>query len=335
MASPSLKTNCHETTIELEGAHFMPEAIKRRGDYEARVTHNRQLGKLCYRLGLEFSGDAARLFATFQPGQFVQLEVTSLALPPADKIPAHLQDQAWRHVMLRRPFSLCSVSATPTTTTIDIIYYLFGPATLRMITLEPGHRLRVLGPLGNSFAMPENKQTALLVAGGVGAPPIQHLATELAARDAVSQIVLFAGSKTIDDLAIERQDTPQGVSLPDLEAPNIAVHIATDDGSAGHHGFVTDCLVEWLQEHGEGPTADLVLYGCGPEPMLRVLAAIASRNKIDCQVSLERYMGCGMELCQSCVVEIRTPQQTETIYKLCCLAGPVFDAREVVFEEAH
>lgn len=313
----------------------MPEAIKRRGDHEARVTYNRQLGKHCYRLGLEFSGDAARLFATFQPGQFVQLEVTSLALPPAEKIPAHLQDQAWRHVMLRRPFSLCSVSTTPTTTTIDIIYYVFGPATLRMLTLEPGHRIRILGPLGNSFAMPENKKVALLVAGGVGAPPIQHLATELATRPDLSQVAFFVGSKTLDDLAIERGDSSRGVSLPELEAYDIAVTLATDDGSAGHHGFVTECLVAWLRERPELRPADLILYGCGPEPMLRVLARIALEHDIDCQVSLERYMACGMELCQSCVVETRTPQQTETTYKLCCLAGPVFDAREVVFEAAH
>lgn len=313
----------------------MPEAIKRRGDYQARVTHNRQLGKHCYRLGLQFSGSGAELFAAFQPGQFVQIEVAGLALPPSDAIPPHLKDQAGRHVMLRRPFSLCSVSTTGTTTRIDIIYYVFGPATLRMITLKPGHLIKVLGPLGNSFTVPENKKTALLVAGGVGAPPIQHLATELAMRPDPSQVVLFAGSKTIDDLAIERADSTRGVSLPELETHGIAVYLATDDGSAGHHGFVTECLVEWLRQRPEFRPHELILYGCGPEPMLRVLAQIAVEHDIDCQVSLERYMACGMELCQSCVVETRTLQQTETTYKLCCLAGPVFDAREVVFDAAH
>ena len=76
---------------------------------------------------------------------------------------------------------------------------------------------------------------------------------------------------------------------------------------------------------------DMIIYGCGPEPMLARVAEIAKRKKIDCQVSMERRMACGIGVCQSCAVECRVAESNETIYKLCCEDGPVFDSREVVF----
>ena len=105
--------------------------------------------------------------------------------------------------------------------------------------------------------------------------------------------------------------------------------VATDDGSAGFKGTVTDCLVEWLNQNNPKP-AETIIYACGPRAMIASIAAVARDKKIDCQVSMEEMMACGIGLCQSCAVKCRTDVASET-YKLCCKDGPVFDAKEVVF----
>jgi len=118
--------------------------------------------------------------------------------------------------------------------------------------------------------------------------------------------------------------------VPEFAKYGIESILATDDGSAGYHGLVTDCLTEWL-EKSDLPIDDIIICACGPEPMLASVAKIAAEKNIDCQVSMERRMACGIGLCQSCAVECKVPGSNETIYKMCCQDGPVFDAREVVF----
>ena len=104
---------------------------------------------------------------------------------------------------------------------------------------------------------------------------------------------------------------------------------ATDDGSAGAKGFVTEALANWLDEHND-ECEKMVIYGCGPEAMLGRVAEIANQWEIDCQVSMEQRMACGFGLCQSCAVECQTGDE-QRVYKMCCQDGPVFDAKEVVF----
>jgi len=123
-----------------------------------------------------------------------------------------------------------------------------------------------------------------------------------------------------------------GFSLGEFARYGIESLVATDDGSAGFAGLVTDCLSEWLDQSSSGGK-DMIIYGCGPEQMLARVAKIAKQKKIDCQVSMERVMACGIGLCQSCAVECRVAESNETVYKLCCEDGPVFDSREVVFSE--
>jgi len=106
--------------------------------------------------------------------------------------------------------------------------------------------------------------------------------------------------------------------------------VATDDGSAGFAGLITDCLSEWLGR-SDSASENMIIYGCGPEQMLVRVAKIAKQKKIDCQVSMERRMACGIGLCQSCAVECRVAESNETVYKLCCEDGPVFNSSELVF----
>ena len=300
------------------------EIEKPKGNFTAEICSNHQVGPKFYRLGLEFSDRAAKIFAESKAGQFLELDLSSAALPPAEAIPVELGDACRRKILLRRPFSFFNVAANGKRTTLDILYCALGPGTLRMTTLSKGDSISVIGPLGNGFCVPKGKQTALLVAGGMGAPPLQHL-TETLLRDYPDvRVIAFAGAKTKEELLFETQ-------LNRPAAGKIERITATDDGSAGYHGFITDCFTKWLKENPV--TADqTVIYSCGPEEMLAKVAQTAKEKNIDCQISMERLMACGIGLCQSCAVECRVEGEGETVYKLCCKDGPVFDTKEVVFK---
>jgi dihydroorotate dehydrogenase electron transfer subunit len=306
-----------------------------RGVFTASVISNRQVGQQFYKLKLEFSGAAAKAFAGFRPGQFIQLDLSSAALPSYEKIPEDLADAAKRQVLLRRPFSFTDVTIQREKTVAELLYRVVGPATLRMTTLSAGGLVSVIGPLGNGFRIVEDKKTAVLVIGGMGAPPIQCLAKLLTTSYSDIDVIVFAGAKTANQLPFENKldeiSQQLGFSLPEFARFGVKSQIATDDGSVGYHGLVTDCLEQWLRENPEMVRDDIIIYACGPEAMLAKVARIAEQGGTDCQVSMERMMACGFGVCQSCAVECRVNGSNETVYKLCCEDGPVFDGRELFF----
>ena len=307
---------------------------QKKGDFLATVKANKQIGETFYRLTLEFTDIAAQAFAKTIPGQFAQLDISNVALPPAEKIPPELLDKSDRQILLRRPFSFCNLTNKNNKTSAEILYCVLGPATLRMTTLSPGKTIRVIGPLGNGFSVPENKKTALLVTGGMGAGPLLHMAKFLTADFPNIMTTAFAGAKTSELLPFKGQldDISQnvGFALPEFAKYGIESLIATDDGSTGFSGFVTDCLEDWLGKNNPSP-ADTIIYSCGPEPMLAKLTQIAQNHKIQAQLSMERQMACGIGLCQSCAVECKLDNSNETVYKMCCKDGPVFDSQKVAF----
>jgi dihydroorotate dehydrogenase electron transfer subunit len=286
-------------------------------------------------MDMEFTDAGAEAFAAFRPGQFVQVDASDVSLPPESEIPLHLRDVCTRKVLLRRPFSFANVTVEKDRTTAELLYCVLGPATVRMTTLTRGDALSVVGPLGNGFWVPQGKRMALLVVGGMGAPPIQCLAKLLTAEHSDIGAAAFVGAKTREALPIEgRPDEISqqlGFSISEFAEYGIPAAIATDDGSAGRQGMVTDCLLQWLEENDHKPD-ETIIYACGPEAMLAAVARLGERGRIDCQVSMERRMACGIGLCQSCAVECRVADSNETVYKLCCQDGPVFDACEVIFE---
>ena len=304
-----------------------------RGVFEATVCSNRQIGPGFYRLRLEFFDDSARAFAHFEPGQFAELDLSNVALPAPEVIPENLRDVAGRNILPRRPFSFCEVTSEYDKTFAELLYCVIGPATLRMTTLSPGSTISVIGPLGKGFRIPNEKKKVLLVGGGMGTPPLQHLAQVLTSRGDV-EIIAFAGAKTVKALPydgrLDEISQQLGFSLPEFARYGIESLIATDDGSAGYHGLVTDCLLQWLEQSSPA-AAETIICACGPEVMLARLAEIAIEKNIDCQISMERRMACGINLCQGCAIECRIPGSNETIYKMCCQDGPVFDVSEVVF----
>ncbi|MFC1738157.1 dihydroorotate dehydrogenase electron transfer subunit, partial [Planctomycetota bacterium] len=269
-----------------------------------------------------------------RPGQFVQLDLSAAALPVSESMPEVLSDSAMRYILLRRPFSFCNVAVKNDVTMVGILYCVTGPATIRMTTLSAGDSVSVIGPLGNGFWMPEGKQQAVLIAGGIGAAPLEHLAKFLTDEHADADVVAFVGAKTAKELPFEKRldEISQGLGFSVAEFARFGIQstVATDDGSAGFKGTVTDCFLQWL-EKTISKKEDMIIFACGPEAMLAKVAEIARKENIDCQVCMERRMACGFGVCQSCAVECKVEGSSETVYKLCCKDGPVFDSKEVVF----
>ncbi len=305
-----------------------------KGMSDAVVFANKQIGQRFYRLGLEFSADAAAAFAKARPGQFAQLDLSNVPLPPAEKIAEELRDASERKILLRRPFSFCDVSSHKGKTRVEILYCALGPASLRMTTLFAGKSVSVIGPLGNGFQAPAGKNMALLVSGGMGAGPLIHLTKTIVTDYPKAEIMVFAGAKTRTELPFERPtdeiSQQLGFSLHEFARVAVESQLATDDGSAGYEGLVTDCFTKWLGQRNLS-AKDTIIYSCGPEKMLARMAKISEEKKIDCQISMERMMACGFGVCQSCAVKSKVNGSSQTIYKLCCKDGPVFDTREVIF----
>jgi dihydroorotate dehydrogenase electron transfer subunit len=177
--------------------------------------------------------------------------------------------------------------------------------------------------LGNGFPDLSGLDHVGLVAGGIGQTPFLAYATDLLgvrgyggkpARRQCQAVSIYYGVRTADLVA----------GCDDFRKAGAAVHLASDDGSIGFHGFVTQLLETQL-----GPTGPQHLVGCGPEPMLRALSEVVKRYGLPCHLSLETPMACGVGICFSCVTKIRTNDGWD--YRRTCVEGPVFDAAQVVW----
>jgi dihydroorotate dehydrogenase electron transfer subunit len=171
-----------------------------------------------------------------------------------------------------------------------------------------------LGPLGRPFAPIGAPDRAWLVAGGVGLAPFAMLAAALRARNV--EVTLYYGARRAAELFYLDMFEQMGVELV----------LATEDGSRGSRGRVTVPLERDLQ--GRAGSDKLMMYACGPEPMLAAVARLAATHKRPCQVSVERVMGCGLGGCYSCVIPIKTDQGSWHHVRS-CLAGPVFRSDEI------
>jgi dihydroorotate dehydrogenase electron transfer subunit len=186
--------------------------------------------------------------------------------------------------------------------------------------LREGDSLEIWGPLGNGF--PElNAEHVGLVAGGIGQTPFLACIRDLlgtrgyggnSSRRKAQRVSLFYGVRSADLAA----------GIDDFRQAGAAVHLASDDGSVGFHGFVTALL-----EKHERPQH---LIGCGPEPMMHALANLAGRWGAPCHLSLESPMACGVGVCFSCVTRVRVADGWD--YRRICVDGPVFDAATLALE---
>ncbi|OUP07849.1 dihydroorotate dehydrogenase electron transfer subunit [Collinsella sp. An2] len=254
--------------------------------HEFEVVSNEKIADGIFSLVIS-APDLAR---AIQPGQFVNVAVPGNAMS-----------------LLRIPLSFESVD--PEAGTVTIWYAVVGDGTNRLSQMQPGDRSDLLGPGGHGWTIPEGCKRALLVAGGIGVPPVLCLARELAAAGVAFDVCL--GAATAGKL----------VGVADFERLGAAsVHVCTDDGSEGACGFCTDPASELLAQGEYGYVAT-----CGPEPMMAKVAAAAAEAGVPCEASLERMMSCGFGACATCAVE------TTGGMKGACMCGPVFDAKEVVW----
>jgi dihydroorotate dehydrogenase electron transfer subunit len=314
----------------------MSNSLSKKGIFNATVLMNRNLGDKFCRLTLELEKKANISFSKATAGQFIEIDISKLALPSEKSIPPQLSDSAQRDIILRRPFSFADIDCSKDSVILEILYCVLGPATLRMKTLKIGDSVNFIGPLGSGFKLPENKKLALLIAGGMGAPPLIHLAKVLKKQCPDTELIAFVGAKTLAGLAFFDIETSKlkketDITLGEFSQLNIKTFISTDDGSAGVKGFVSQSFENWIAKN-KPDAKDTIVYACGPEAMLSAAAKISAKFKLPCQVSLERRMACGTGLCQSCAVKCLDKASGNTLYKLCCKDGPVFWSDEVVWE---
>lgn len=233
--------------------------------------------------------------------------------------------------MLRRPFSIGGLRCTNDGVEVDMMGRVVGPGTAWLDALRVGDEVSLLGPLGHGFTMPARGERALLIAGGVGLPPIRWFG-EILRKDGVSCDVIY-GAQTRDLLPVSLREEPSrdgdfSLCVEEFARDGIATSITTDDGSCGLHGRVTDSLARRLAS--ESSPSSLRVYTCGPEPMLRAVARMCAERGLRCEAAMERVMGCGMGTCQSCVVAVKDAGSAEgRRYALCCREGPVFDVATV------
>jgi dihydroorotate dehydrogenase electron transfer subunit len=219
--------------------------------------------------------------------------------------------------LLPRPMAVYRADTAEGWSDVEILYKRVGRGTALLAEALPGQRVAIVGPLGKAFPPPRSGERVTIVAGGTGIASVYELAARLA--DSHSVEVLF-GARTASDL----------MAVDDFEALKVPLRVATEDGSAGVRGVVTDLLDSALE--GPTPGADLSgpghrVYVCGPTAMMRRCAEIASRREVPCIAALESTMACGFGVCLGCAAPLR-----EGGYALVCRDGPAFDAALIDWE---
>lgn len=273
---------------------------------EARILDQREVALNTWSMRLSSPEIAARA----RPGQFTMLKVGEGMDP-----------------LLRRPLSFHRINAGEGT--IEILYRVVGRGTLRLSRCAPGTRLSLIGPLGNGFRLPRKGElpaTVAVVGGGIGIAPLFGLLVELAsilkeASGSASGIHLFYGARTGSELLSESVFEGFGISL----------HLSTDDGSLGYHGFIPGLLSETVKANG---LEIGMLYGCGPLAMQYHVAKWAESLKIPSQLSLESLMACGLGACLGCALPAFHPSDpTADHYVHVCKDGPIFSAGTIRWEK--
>jgi dihydroorotate dehydrogenase electron transfer subunit len=303
-------------------------------EVKANVFLHRRIGPDYFRLQL-VCPEIARLA---RPGQFLMVRVNELQDP-----------------FLRRPFSLSRIFPPREKKRrpmdeggVEISYQIRGRGTQLMTRLQEGQRLDLLGPLGNGFWPEEGCRRVILVGGGIGVPPLLAWAQELKKEGPGRKKSPKAPEMTF---LIGGKNKEKILGAGECRRWGIEAQVATEDGSLGAKGLVTDLLEKELVT---GRVEDTAIYACGPNPMLARVAQVADQFDLPCQVSLESRMACGVGACLGCTVRFREGLPTEESqeqqpspsprdcfpaaesppfrYARVCKEGPVFDARKIFWD---
>lgn len=264
---------------------------------DALVRENRCEGGANHRLRVALAG-----WPGAAPGHFVMLS------PGAQSAALRFDPLLPRPMAVYRTHAGTHAGATPE---IEILYKTTGRGTHLLAQVRTGDTLRVVGPLGVPFALAPPGARSILVGGGTGVASLYELAYQARAR---GPVVVLLGARRADDL----------MGRADFEALGVDLRIATEDGSAGRRGLVTELLEAAIAE--AAPAAGDRVYACGPTTMMRRAAEIAAASGRACEVSLENRMACGFGVCLGCAV----PRADGTI-ALVCRDGPVFGGAAVAW----
>ena len=258
---------------------------------DARILENRRVQGDYFQI--DFA--APELARDTQPGQFVHVRIPFM-----------------EHRVLRRPFSIYNVE--PATGVLSVIYKVIGEGTACLSKAPPGTVASLLGSLGCGFTVPMADVQPVIVAGGYGCA-----ATYLLARRSPRKPICLFGARTTGDLLLVREFRDLGCD----------VRIATNDGSTGHHGFVTALLEPLLTMPQPLP---LAVAACGPNPMLKAVAKDLLLHKMDGEISLDHAMCCGVGACFACVIKRQADNAQGWEYARTCIDGPVFPASQTVWD---
>jgi dihydroorotate dehydrogenase electron transfer subunit len=270
------------------------------------VVENVRIAQDTYRLRFACPQMARRIV----PGQFLMLRLADCSDP-----------------LIGRPLAVYDVvaDATGSPSLLDVVYLVKGKLTSRLEQVAPDQGLDVWGPLGNGFSNPPCDHL-VMVAGGIGQTPFLTLAKEYLGLQAFGEpprqtapaggVTFCYGARTANLLA----------GVDDFERIGARVELATEDGSRGHAGYVTDILQRLLAQKSQG----VRVACCGPEAMMEAAASITRQFDVPCQVSLETPMACGIGICFTCVAKV-LDEQGRWDYKRTCVEGPVFDAATIVW----
>lgn len=289
-------------TTPLHAHYYADHALQR----TVTIVENSPLARDTWRVRFAFGELAERIV----PGQFLMLRLTGRPDP-----------------LIGRPFAMYNVlpGADGRPELVDVVYLVKGKFTTALAGLGVGERLDVWGPLGNGFARTPVEHL-ILAAGGIGQTPFLSVGLAALGRRAFGldqtrpnatarRVTLCYGARRAEYLA----------GIEQFEAAGMEVRIATDDGSRGRRGFVTELVREALDET---PNATRRVLACGPEPMMEAVARIARDADVPCDVSLETPMACGIGICFTCVAKVRD-EQGAWDYQRTCVEGPVFDATRI------
>lgn len=281
-----------------------------------RVLSQRKLARDTFALALE----TPEIAAAIVPGQFFMVR----AVDTGERARAVQTVQP----LLGRPFALYdTVLSDGRPVGVEFGYTVVGKLTGLMPSWQPGDLVDIWGPLGNGFP-PAAGDHVMLVAGGIGQTPFLAVVREaLGLRQyghpprGSSQkprwLTCCYGVRSAAYLA----------GLDDFALPGLEMRLATDDGTRGHHGFVTDLLAEALRS-ADRPDR---VYCCGPEPMMHAAARLCRAASVPCWLSLESPMACGFGACFSCVTRVRM-EDGDWDYRRTCVEGPVFPAERLVLD---
>lgn len=268
---------------------------------EARVLSNKHILLNYYKIVF----GCASIAKHARPGQFVQVMIGAKG-----------------EVFLRRPFSIHKVSKESFT----VLYEALGKGTELLSQIKSGSKINIIGPLGNGFQYQlsaDSCQLTIVVAGGMGTAPLLFLMEKITSHKVTCLPAGRQGHKAL--VLIGARSRKQILCENEFKKFSCVVKVATDDGSKGFKGRVTE-LLEYILRNTQYAVRSTKLYACGPKPMLKEIINITKQHNISAQISMEEHMACGIGACLGCVVDTRSG------YKRVCKEGPVFNAEELIWK---